>query len=131
MNEALMEKGIKVNVTKTKVLVFERDERMTTFEECGVKEDVVTIIEKNMMRWFGHVERMDEMRLTKEISEVNLSGNAGRGPRRSFLDQTTQVLEKGQVKSTQNRRVKVEVDKSERSERCGSWQVEGSDLCLP
>jgi hypothetical protein len=29
MNKALMENGMKVNVTKTKVLVFERDERMT------------------------------------------------------------------------------------------------------
>jgi hypothetical protein len=36
-------------------------------EECGVKEDVVTKIEKNMLRWFGHVEMMDERRLTKEI----------------------------------------------------------------
>jgi hypothetical protein len=36
-------------------------------KECGVKEDVVTKIEKNMLRWFGHVERMDERRLTKEI----------------------------------------------------------------
>jgi hypothetical protein len=31
-------------------------------EEYGVKEDVVTKIEKNMLRWFGHVERMDERR---------------------------------------------------------------------
>jgi hypothetical protein len=92
---------------------------MTTCEECGVKENVVTIIEKNMMRWFGHVQRMDERRLPKEIYEVDLGGNAEMGPRRLFLDQTTQVLEKGQVKSTQNRRVKVEVDKSGRSERCG------------
>jgi hypothetical protein len=29
-------------------------------EECGVKEDVVTKIEKNMLGWFGHVERMEE-----------------------------------------------------------------------
>jgi hypothetical protein len=37
-------------------------------EKYGVKEDVVTkIIEKNMLRWFGHVERMDKRRLTKEI----------------------------------------------------------------
>jgi hypothetical protein len=36
-------------------------------EECGAKEDVVTKIEKNMLRWFSHVERMDERRLTKEI----------------------------------------------------------------
>jgi hypothetical protein len=56
-------------------------------EECGVKEDVVTKIEKNMLRWFGHVEGMDETRLTKEIYKADLGGNAGRGrPRRTFLD---------------------------------------------
>jgi hypothetical protein len=55
-------------------------------EECGVKEDVVTKIEKNMLRWFGHVERMDESRLTKEIYEADVGGTAGRGrPRRTFL----------------------------------------------
>jgi hypothetical protein len=43
-------------------------------EECGVKEDVVTKIEKNMLRWFGHVERMDERRLTKEIYEADVGG---------------------------------------------------------
>jgi hypothetical protein len=58
-------------------------------EERGVKEDVVTKIEKNMLRWFGHVERMDERRLTKEIYEAEVGGNAGRGrPRRTFVDQT-------------------------------------------
>jgi hypothetical protein len=41
-----------------------------------------------MLRWFGHVERMDERILTKEIYEANLGGNAGRGrPKRTFLDQ--------------------------------------------
>jgi hypothetical protein len=44
--------------------------------ECGVKEDVVTcsvdVVCKNMLRWLGHVERMDEMRLTKEIYNADL-----------------------------------------------------------
>jgi hypothetical protein len=41
-----------------------------------------------MLRWFGHVERMDERILTKEVYEANLGGNAGRGrPKRTFLDQ--------------------------------------------
>jgi hypothetical protein len=51
-----------------------------------VKEDIVTKIEKNMLRWFRRVERMDE-RLTKEIYEADVDGNAGRGrPRRTCLD---------------------------------------------
>jgi hypothetical protein len=41
-----------------------------------VKEDVVTEIEKNMLRWFGLVERMDGRRLTKEICEADVGGNA-------------------------------------------------------
>jgi hypothetical protein len=44
-------------------------------EECSAKKDVVTKIVKNMLRWFGHVERMDERRLTKEIYEADVGGN--------------------------------------------------------
>jgi hypothetical protein len=51
-----------------------------------VKEDVVTKIEKNMLRWFGHVERRGERRLTKEIYEAELGGNARGRPGRTFID---------------------------------------------
>jgi hypothetical protein len=39
----------------------------------------VTKIKKNMLGWFGHVEWMDERRLTKEIYEADVGGNSGRG----------------------------------------------------
>jgi hypothetical protein len=91
--------------SKIGVKLSDRVRTEVTREECGVKEDVVTNIEKNILRWFGHVERMDERRLTKEIYESDVGGNAGRGrPRRTFLDQIGEVLEKDQVRSTQNRR---------------------------
>jgi hypothetical protein len=52
----------------------------------------VTKIKKNILRWFGHVETMDERRLTKEIYEVDLEGNAVRDrPMRTFLDQIEQI----------------------------------------
>jgi hypothetical protein len=41
-------------------------------EECGVKVDIVTKIEKNMLGWFGHVERMDGRKLTKQIYVADL-----------------------------------------------------------
>jgi hypothetical protein len=89
-------------------------------EERGVKEDVVTKIEKNM-RWFGHVEKVEERRLTKEIYDADVGGNAGRRRlRRIFLDQIGEVLKKGQVKRTYPKPVSVyeEFDDSGRSERC-------------
>jgi hypothetical protein len=52
----------------------------------------VTKIEKNMLRLFGHVEMMDKRRLTKEIYEADMGGNAGKGrPKRKFLDQIGEV----------------------------------------
>jgi hypothetical protein len=43
--------------------------------------------------------------LTEEIYEADLGCNAGRGrPRRTFIDQIREVLEKDLLKSTRNRR---------------------------
>jgi hypothetical protein len=50
-----------------------------------VKQNVVTKIEKNMLRWFSHVEKMDKRRLINEIYEADVGGNA-RPPRRTILD---------------------------------------------
>jgi hypothetical protein len=41
-----------------------------------------------ILRWFSDVERLDERRLTKEIYEADLDGNATtRRSRRTFFEQ--------------------------------------------
>ena len=37
----------------------------------------MTKFEKSMLRWFSHVKRMSEKRLTKGIYVTDVSGNAG------------------------------------------------------
>jgi hypothetical protein len=57
-------------------------------ERCDAKEDVVTII----LSILGHVERVEERRLRKEIYAANLDGNAVREkPRQTSVDQIDQV----------------------------------------
>ncbi|GBP04784.1 hypothetical protein EVAR_3717_1 [Eumeta japonica] len=41
-------------------------------QRCGLKEEVVTRVERGMLRWFGHLERMNESRLIKPIYRANM-----------------------------------------------------------
>ena len=36
---------------------------------------VVEIIERNVLKWFGHVERMGEEKLVKRVYLANVEGN--------------------------------------------------------
>lgn len=49
-----------------------------TRERSGVKNDVVTRIEKGMLQLFGHVEMIDVTRTTAQIYRANVDGNAER-----------------------------------------------------
>ena len=41
-----------------------------------------------MLKWFGHVERMEEGRLVKKVNRANVEGNRGRGrPQRRWRDE--------------------------------------------
>ncbi|GBP20992.1 hypothetical protein EVAR_9566_1 [Eumeta japonica] len=55
---------------------------------CALMEDVVTKVEKGVLRWFGHLERMNESGLSKQIYRANVcDGKVGKGrPRKSYAD---------------------------------------------
>ena len=52
--------------------------------QCGVEVDAIGMVKRNVLRWFGHMERMEDERLTKRVyrSEVGGVGRSGRPKKR-------------------------------------------------
>src|SRR5678815_4290715 len=57
-----------------------RNERMRVL--CGVKKGVNERINENMLRWSGHVERMNDSRLVKRMYSASVLGIDRLGDRR-------------------------------------------------
>ena len=65
---------------------------------AGTSEDVTVRMKKNVLSWFGHVERMRNN--GKKDVNRKVSGKRGRGrPRLTFENTVSKILEEGQVKS--------------------------------
>ena len=74
-------------------------------EMCDSKKGVITSMKVNKLRWFGHIERMSDERLTKRIYGASKSGARRRGrPRLTWIKHIEQILKDGHVLSTRNRR---------------------------
>ena len=53
----------------------------------GVRGDLATRVDMNVLRWFGHVERMENDRLLKRVMNAEVSGRGARGrPRFGWMD---------------------------------------------
>ena len=66
----------------------------------GTSKDVTMRMKKNVLSWFGHVERMSDERMAKQIYDGKVSGKRGRGrPRLTFENTVSKILEEGHVKS--------------------------------
>ena len=74
--------------------------------ECGIKENMRMKVQRSTMRWFGHLERMNDERLTKKVYRGNVRGKRGRGrPRKEWIDQIGEIAKEWNLQSENKRRV--------------------------
>ena len=54
---------------------------------AGIERELASIADQRVLRWFGHVERMDEYRMTRRVLMDEVSGGRVRGrPRLGWMD---------------------------------------------
>ena len=59
----------------------------------GVTKEMAERVDESVLRWFGHMERMDEERLTKRVWKMEVAGQRGRGrPRYGWMDGVRRAL---------------------------------------
>ena len=62
---------------------------------CGKEVSVCKKVDQSVLRWFGHVERMEEDRLVKRVYQSDVMGVRRRGrPRRGWMDGVIDILGK-------------------------------------
>ena len=59
----------------------------------GVRRELTARVDMNVLRWFGHVERMDNDRLLKKVMNAKVAGRSARGrPRFGWMDEVKRAL---------------------------------------
>ena len=54
---------------------------------AGIERELASKADQRVLRWFGHVERMDEYRNSRRVLMAEVSGGLVRGrPRLSWMD---------------------------------------------
>ena len=90
----------KVNVLEMKYLRslvgvsrMDRVENEEVRRRAGIERELESRADRRVLRWFGHVERMDENRMARRIFMVEVSGGWVRGkPRPGWIDGVKVVL---------------------------------------
>ena len=65
-------------------------------ELCGMRKDIDERIDKDVLRWFGHVERTEIYRIAKRVYAGECTGNRSVGrSRKRWIDTMKECLKKG------------------------------------
>ena len=89
----------KVNVFETKCLRslvgVSRMDRVRKEEvmRAGIEREIASTADQRVLRWFGHVEGMDEYRMARRVMMAEVSGGRVRGrPRLGWMDGVKEAL---------------------------------------
>ena len=75
----------------------------------------VSVLDMNVVRWFGHLERMDNERLLKKVMNAKVDGRSARGrPRFGWMD--------GVKRALSDRRMDIR-EASERARNRNKWRM--------
>ena len=81
----------------------------------GVRRELAARVDVNVLRWFGHVERMDNERLLKKVMNEKVDGRSARGrPRFGWMD--------GVKRALNDRRMDMR-EASERARNRNEWRM--------
>ena len=59
----------------------------------GVRRELAASVDMNVLRWFSHVERMDNEQLLKKVMNAKVDGRSARGrPRVGWIDGVKRAL---------------------------------------
>ena len=79
------------------------------------RRDLAARVDVNVLRWFGHVERMDNERLLKKVMNAKVDGRSARGrPRFGWMD--------GVKRALNDRRMDIR-EASERARNRNEWRM--------
>ena len=63
---------------------------------AGVEGELASRVDQRVLRWFGHVERMDDYRMARRVLMAEVSGGRVRGrPRLGWMDGVKVALGNG------------------------------------